>query len=156
VFSHSVVGFSSTNDRRLQQHQNTLSRVPVGVVLTADQVYQPMAERHASERSLGPYFFVTAALDYLADFFRKIQVLRICIAIDQERPINVAALRKFIPRQRAKKIMLTSAESLPIKASRSSFRLASARSLAAIRWDQLAPHLLWTSKRHDSGSYIDN
>lgn len=60
-----------------------------------------MAERHVSKDAFRPGLFCAEALQDITDTLRKVKVLRIRNAIDQERPIHIASTGKFIPSKRA-------------------------------------------------------
>ena len=60
-----------------------------------------MTPRHAAKCGLPPRLFLALALHDVADLPDQILVLRMGMAIDQKRPVDIAAFRKFIASQRA-------------------------------------------------------
>lgn len=65
-------------------------------------MYEVVAEHHRPERAFLPDTLRCHRLNNIAYLFCKGVVAWIGLAVDQERPINIAALRKLITSERAR------------------------------------------------------
>jgi len=102
---HSLVGLDIlAYGRRLQKQQNSLSRILVRIVLSANLMDDVVAECHVSECSglaWRPKFRLVILKNCL-HFLSDNQMVRIVLTVDQVSPIEVAGRSPFTSRKRTK------------------------------------------------------
>jgi hypothetical protein len=80
----------------LEQKENPLCRISVGVVTTTDPVDDVVAERQTAEGAFSSRLLDSQCFDFGFDLEDDVVVLRVRKPVDEERPIDVASDGEFI------------------------------------------------------------
>ena len=86
---------------RLEEQEDALGGELVGVVLPADVVEDGVTEGHVAEHPRRPRLVKPLALEDGVDGPRRLVVPLVGLAVDEERPVDVAPGRVLAARQRA-------------------------------------------------------
>ena len=81
----------------LQQQEDALSNVPIGIGVSTNQVYELMAEGKAAKELIGSGLLVPGLLELLPDFLSRCQMGLIGWTINKQSPIQIASYGPFTP-----------------------------------------------------------
>jgi hypothetical protein len=97
---HALMGLGVSKRDRLEQQENSTGGVSVGVVFTPDEMDQLVTEGHRPEDTLAPRLLHAQFGNDPANLSCQFEMFGIGRAIDQECPVDIAAVRKFIASER--------------------------------------------------------
>jgi hypothetical protein len=102
---HAIAGQSiratRANGLRLEEEQDSLGRVSIGIMLAADSMDELMAKRQPTEHASQTRFLMAEPMQMASYVLDHLEVRLVCLAIHEQGPVHVTSVRPFTARERA-------------------------------------------------------